>query len=335
VGVDGWTVSARSGAKRARSEDSSAPHRTSKAAAPRDTLRAMAETPGEPAAQAAAIRVRAMRFVFDEHTPRHFCPSQPEFSHAANAFMAALPHLEPYFIHNIREAGAAVSDPQLKAEIALFVAQEARHAQQHRAWNELLARSYPELPRLERELKERLDQSRRRHSLAYRMAYTAGYEAITYQLIGFMMDVRGEWLTDADPNVFALLCWHGAEEVEHKSVAYDAFQAVHGGYLLRVAGLIAALVMSVRDIRRMVQYMLEVDGTWRDRACRRRLQRVRLAFARGLLPRLLGYVLPRYHPSRHPDPAPMLAWLERYAAGESLTHVTVASLGSDANAAPR
>jgi uncharacterized protein len=282
--------------------------------------------PAEPA----AIRVRDMRFDLGAHVPSHFCPSHPEFSHAATAFMAALPQLEPYFIHNVREASSAVEDPVLKSQIALFVSQEARHAQQHRALNEVLAGRYPELPRLEREIKTRLDRSRAHHSLGFRMAYTAGYEAITYQLVGFMMHEKDTWLADADPNVFALLSWHGAEEVEHKSVAFDAFQAVHGGYALRVTGLLAALIMTVKDIRRMVRHMLEVDGTWSDRACRRRLRRVRIAFARGLLPKLLGYLRPGYHPAHYPDPPVMLAWLERHAAGEDMRQMTASSLDDSA-----
>jgi uncharacterized protein len=281
-------------------------------------------------AEPAQIRVRDMRFDFGAHVPSHFCPGHPEFSHAATAFMAALPQLEPYFIHNIREASSAIEDSLLKAQIAQFVAQEARHAQQHRALNELLARRYPELPRLERDIKARLDRSRAHHSLGFRMAYTAGYEAITYQLVAFMMHEKDTWLADADPNVFALLCWHGAEEVEHKSVAFDAFQAVHGGYAMRVAGLVAALVMTVKDIRRMVRHMLEVDGSWSDRVCRRRLQRVRIAFARGLLPKLLGYLRPGYHPAHYPDPRVMVAWVERHAAGEDMRQMTASSLGNAA-----
>lgn len=285
-----------------------------------------AASDSDDGAGADAIRVRELRFALGEGTPSRFCAQFPEFSHVTNAFMAALPHLEPYFIHNIREVGARAVDPQLKADIVLFVAQEARHAQQHRRLNEVLAQRYPELPRLERELKQRLDRSRKEHSLAFRMAYTAGYEAITYQLVGFIMDVRDEWLTDADPDVLGMLCWHGAEEVEHKSVAYDAFNAVHGGYFMRIYGLLAALVMSVKDIKRMARHMLEVDGTWHDRECQRRLSRVRRAFARGLLPRLISYFRPSYHPSRYPDPPVMLAWLERYAAGDDLSRLTKTGL---------
>jgi predicted metal-dependent hydrolase len=276
--------------------------------------------------ESGAIRVREPRFALSESTPSHFVPGQPEFSHVVNAFFAALPHLEPYFIHNIRETIAATSDPQLKRDIALFVSQEARHAQQHRALNELLAHRYPDLPKLEREIKQRLDRSRKQHSLAFRMAYTAGYEAITYQLVGFMMDERATWLTGADPGVLALLCWHGAEEVEHKSVAYDAFQAVHGGYFVRVVGLLAALVVTVKDLKRIARYMLEVDGTWSLPETQRRLWQVRGAFARRFLPRLFSYFRPTYHRSRCPDPPSMLAWLERYEAGEDLSQISLSSL---------
>jgi len=280
------------------------------------------------------MQARDLRFALDDGIPSHFCPSQPEFSHATNAFMAALPHLEPYFIHNIREAGAAITDARLQAEIGVFVTQEARHAQQHRNLNAVLAQRYPELPQLERVIKNRLDGSRKRHSLGFRMAYTAGYEAITYQLVAFMMEQKHVWLADAHPRVLALLAWHGAEEVEHKSVAFDVFQAVDGRYLLRVAGMLAALVMTVKDLHGMARYMLQVDGLWPEPACQTRLRRVKRAFLRGFVPRLLGYFRPRYHPSQYPDPPAMLHWLRRYAAGESLEELTPQSL-DDAGAAPR
>jgi predicted metal-dependent hydrolase len=265
-----------------------------------------------------SIAARDIKFELSDRIPSHWCPDQPEFSHVASAFMAALPQLEPYFIHNIREAARSIDDAQLKAEIEGFVAQEARHAQQHRRWNEVLGRRYPELLVLERKIKERLDKSKRGHSLAFRMAYTAGYEAITYQLVGFMMDERARWLTGADPDVLGLLCWHGAEEVEHKTVAYDAFQAVHGGWTMRARGLIAALIMTVKDIRDMAQMMIKADGLWDDAQARRRLRKVRIAFAVGLLPRFRHYLMPAYDPAKHHDPDVMLKWLARYAAGEDL-----------------
>src|SRR5688500_7726770 len=97
---------------------------------------------GTAGGDGADIRVRELRFGLGVGLPGHSSPHHPDFSHAANAFRAALPQLAPYFIHSTREASAAIADPVLKAQIALFVSQEAPHAQQHRALNELLAQRY-------------------------------------------------------------------------------------------------------------------------------------------------------------------------------------------------
>lgn len=269
-----------------------------------------------------------MQFELTDDIPRHFAPREPEFSHAVTAFMAALPYLEPYFIHNIREASRELTDPELKKEVETFIAQEARHAQQHRSLNQRMARHYPDLPRLEKAIKERLDRSRKRDSIAYRMAYTAGYETLTYHVVGFIMNNRHRWLADADPNVLAMLCWHGAEEVEHKSVAFDVFQAIHGGYGLRVAGFFAALVMTVRDIDVMLRYMLKSDGLWHKPSSQGRLLRFRLAMLRDFAPRVLGYFRPGYHPSQYTDPPAILRWIRRYEAGEDLRRMTLQSIDS-------
>jgi predicted metal-dependent hydrolase len=57
-----------------------------------------------------ALVVRSPRFVLSSTIASHCYPDQPELSHAASAFMAALPQLEPYFIHNVREAMPLIAD---------------------------------------------------------------------------------------------------------------------------------------------------------------------------------------------------------------------------------
>jgi hypothetical protein len=272
------------------------------------------------------LQVRSPRFVFSSTIPSHWCEGEPEFSHAASAFMAALPQLEPYFIHNVREGLAHVEDPALREQVEGFVSQEARHAQQHRRFNELLTQRYPGIAGFERELRARLEHSKQHHSLAFRLAYTSGYEAITYHLVCMMMDARALWFRAADPHVLGLLGWHAAEEVEHKSVAFDLFQAVHGGYWMRVRGLYSAFVNTIRDIRTVTRQLLEVDGLYAQPSCRARLRRLRLRLMAGLVPRFLAYLKPRYHPSQEADPPLLKEWLARHARGDALTTLTPAEL---------
>jgi predicted metal-dependent hydrolase len=267
--------------------------------------------------------VRDYRFTFSADNSARWCPHSVEFSHVASGFFAGLPYLEPYFTHNVREAAAKLGGAQ--AEARLFMGQESLHAREHRRYNDALRARYPGLGSFEQALVSKLEHSKARHSLAYRMAFTAGYEAVTYQLVCFMLEHRHTWLRDADPSVLAFVLWHAAEEVEHKSVAYDLFNAVHGGYWLRLRGFFAALIGSLRDLRAIARHLLEADGQWQDAACRKRMRTLRIALARQLVPRFRHYLLPSYHPSQHRDPREVEVWATHDRRGTDLRSVSLAA----------
>jgi len=270
-----------------------------------------------------SITARDLKFDLGDDVASRWSPAEPEFSHVASAFMAALPYLEPYFIQNIREALPQLRDERLVRDARGFIEQDARHAQQHRDWNPVLARRYPGFAGLERAIKARLSRSRKRHSLSFRLAYTSGYEALTYKLACFILEHRRELLDHADARMIALLSWHAAEEVEHKSVAFDVFQQVHGGYLLRVIGLFAAFSSSVRDIHKMMQFLLNADGLLRDHASRKRLRDLRLMLLTKLVPEFRHYLRPAYHPSQERDPAVVSAWLAQHDQGRDLRELSL------------
>jgi predicted metal-dependent hydrolase len=277
-------------------------------------------------ADSMSMRSHDLKFDLGEEVASQWSPAQPEFSHCASALMAALPQLEPYFMHNVREALEYLRDPVLVREAECFIQQEGRHAQQHRAWNQVLARRYPGFDALERAIKMRLGKSKRRHSLPFRLAYTAGYEALTYQVVSFFVSERERFLRGADPRLLALLAWHAVEEVEHKSVAFDVFEAVHGGYAMRIAGLLMALAYTARDLNLVLSHLLRADGLAHDRESRRRLRAVRIALARQLLPELRQYMKLTYHPSQHRDPKLADAWLAHFGAGRDLRALTFEAL---------
>lgn len=268
------------------------------------------------------IIARDLKFGIDDSVPSRWSPEQPEFSHVASAFMGALPYLEPYFIQNLREALPLIADQRIANDARAFIQQEARHAQQHRDWNQVLARRFPGFDQLERAIKTRLANSKLRHSLPFRLAYTSGYEALTYQIACFILEQRHTLLQGADPRLLAMLAWHAAEEVEHKSVAFDVFQAVHGGYLLRVVGLGAAFVSSLRDIRAMMYFLMRADGLLRDDESRARLRTLRLLLVTKLVPEFRHYLRPSYHPSQHEDPAIVSAWLAEHDEGQDLRRLS-------------
>jgi uncharacterized protein len=261
--------------------------------------------------EAVDIKVRPLSFEVERGAGGLWNPGRPELSHTLNAFQLALPYLEPYFIDAIREGAERVTDPKLKAEVVAFCAQEANHSRQHKHYCRLLQRRYPRLKEFETSIQQSLLRSRREDSLEWRLAYTAGYEAITAQLSRWMFRNADEWFTGADEHFAALMTWHAAEEIEHRHVAFDVLQAVDKRYGLRAKGLFGAMKKTLADIVPVVTYMLQVDGYAGRFDSKARRLKLRLQFSLELLPAVRRYLTPGYNPAQDPTPAGFEAWQSR------------------------
>ena len=271
------------------------------------------------------IPVRDMPFEFGE-VPCVWNERFPERCYKTHALSIALPYLEPYFIATIKEAVAEIDDDALRARALAFCAQEAHHSRQHIRFNRALRKSgYPGLERFEKQIQQSLVQSRANDSLAVRLAYTAGFEALTFHMAKFMLERTAEVFESSPPELTALWIWHAVEEVEHKTVAFDVFQAYHGGYWLRCRGLYAAMKKTIHDMMGPVEYMVEQDGRADDKELRRRF---RTDTRRDLkvLPSLLAYLRPSYHPSQHDDPPLAARWQRAYESGAKQLQLTEADL---------
>jgi uncharacterized protein len=222
------------------------------------------------------IVVRDPAFAFEGREDGIWNRRRPELSHMLNAFQLALPYLEPYFIEAIREGAARVENPVLKADAEAFCRQEANHSRQHQRYCRTLRGRYGRLAEFEKGIKESLTRSRQSDPLAWRLAYTAGYEAITAQLSRWMLRNRHEFFDGADAAFAGMMTWHAAEELEHRSVAHDVLRAVAPGYGLRAKGLVAAMRKTAADVLPVVSYMLEVDGYGGRADSRLRRARIRI-----------------------------------------------------------
>ncbi len=255
-----------------------------------------------------AIVVREPTFRHEHGPGGVWNPRLPELSHTLNGFQLALPYLEPYFIDAVRSAKDHIHDPRLRDEVLAFCSQEAHHARRHREYNRVLRLRYPRLAEFETQLQQYLVHSRRHDPLTWRIAYTAGYEAITAQLSRWLFRSADEWFSGADREFAGMMTWHAAEEIEHRHVAYDVLQAVSTSYPLRARGLFAAVAKTWLDLTPVVSYMLEVDGYSRLFASRRRRWHLRLRFVAELLPAIGRYLMPGYHPSQEREPVGFAAW---------------------------
>lgn len=264
------------------------------------------------------ITVRQMDFAFPERIDPLLIPDDPDRSYATVGLSLLLPYLEPYLIRTMKEAKKQIDDPDLRADLEKFSAQEGVHYRQHIRFNEAVRRfGLPGLEALEAELDADYRRFSETRPLEWNLAYAEGFEALTTAVAhaSFVMGPD----PDQDPAASDLFTWHMIEELEHRTVAFDVYQHVHGRYFYRLrVGTWAQWHMG-RWIGRVARHIalsdprtaaLERAGS-AERA-KRRANRWRVI--RNVLPRFLRTVLPWYTPHRIPMTDEMRALAAEYTA---------------------
>lgn len=264
---------------------------------------------------AQVIVSRNVRFPFDESIPRHWMPGDALATHVGNGFNLLFPAAERFIIKSVRCHESALEDPELRAQVRGFVAQEANHSREHEGFLRILEKqgfrigAYLAVQRrvfgaLERFLSPRLA-----------LAATAATEHYT-AIIGEVA-LRERPFDGAHPTMRDLLMWHAAEEVEHKSVAFDVLRAVDSSYTLRLAGLAVATttIAVLWSVATWTLLLQDKDISWPSLARR-------AMFGKSALPmgRLFLAIFPWLRPGFHPasDPASReqaVAYLAGVASG--------------------
>lgn len=185
-----------------------------------------------------------------------------------NAFLTAVfngmsitfPAGEKFFIDSVRHHADEVTDPILKEHIRGFCGQEGFHRREHQRYNEVLcdARGY-DLEKLEGKLTARLAWAQKNLSPLQNLAITVAIEHFTAVLAELLLS-SNSIMNKADPSMRELWRWHAAEEMEHKSVAFDVYRAVGGTEELRKTVMRRASFFIGLELTRALFYILRKDG---------------------------------------------------------------------------
>jgi predicted metal-dependent hydrolase len=171
--------------------------------------------------------------------------------------------------------------------------------------------SYPELALIEEDM-SRYYTALSKKSLAKRMAYSAGFESMTLGATRFIIDERCTIFRNADTRVASFWLWHMTEETEHKTCAYDAYQAACGGYFTRLVGVYHGSIGGFWPGMRAAVLMLKKDGLWKSWRSRLRFFKQVAKFMRYVAPFLLRSSLPSHNPRSEKDLEWVKEWLSRY-----------------------
>ncbi len=185
---------------------------------------------------ARAIKPRSPALELDDRVPRHWFGGNAAATHIANGVNLLFPAGERFFVRSVRRYLDRVKDERLRAQVTGFFGQEGRHAGAHERFFEVLeAQGFAVRPFLR--VYERIA-----YGFIERVAPDELGLAVTVACEHFTAIMARNALGDstlerAHPAVKALLSWHAAEEIEHKSVAFDVLREVNPSYALRMAGL--------------------------------------------------------------------------------------------------
>lgn len=273
------------------------------------------------------VSLRARHVEFDwAGVPLHWMPTEPFASHTISALNLLLPEGERWFCATYAEALPAITDEKLREDVLGFIGQESVHAETHdKVLYEFLdangvdprpyVRQSEFIMRRVLGPRDGASQQARHQQLVERLAFIGAIEHMTAFLGDYALN--SEWdRFDAHPQMVDLFRWHGAEEVEHRSVAHDVAEHFGVGYLRRnlamAVSYAAFLVLLVRGTR----FIANQDPTLAPVSTLGTLRGIVGAMRRGSLPTMwkmttsvAAYVNPRYSPETVGNTAQAVAYL--------------------------
>jgi uncharacterized protein len=275
---------------------------------------------------------RKVRFDWS-NTPLHWVPDDPFATHTMNVLHLLLPEGERHFIKAVDEAASLVDDPELKAAIKPFIQQESWHAWAHQVVLEHLAEqgidTTPYTDKLGGWLsalgdkRERWPSLLQRWWLYRRLADVAALEHFTAVLGQWVIQNRGLDYAGTDPTMLDLLRWHGAEEIEHRSVVFDVYQNVCGSYPLRALSMLLTgpqfLFWWLAGVRFLMAHDPTIDAKPRWRDWLRAARQYKVPGPWKLLVTVpIRYLRPGHHPSTEASTQMAMDYLEHSPAARAI-----------------
>ncbi len=258
--------------------------------------------------QLPAITARNLKFKVPKVTSRYwFNGSAVETLHI-NTLNNSIPYGERFFVEAVLPYIKHLKDKTLKKNAIQFVRQEMNHSKEHfRLYLKAIKPFYPRL-------KIRNDFYQKIFLMVaffvgrkIRLAMVAAMEHFT-AVAGELYLGHPEYFNGVDEKITLLWQWHFIEEIEHKAVVFDIFQAVGGNYIQRIIGfLITGTFFNVC----FANYYLHM-------VCYDKLYKSKQFYVdvyhffwgkKGLIRKIIGpflrYLLPGFHPNKLKNAIPL------------------------------
>mgnify|MGYP000228617966 CR=1 FL=1 len=254
--------------------------------------------------------VRNITFDFTD-AKNFWAGDNPSLTMYFNALSSLFPDGERYFVNSVRAVRDQVTDDVLRDKITSFIGQEAMHSREHERLNQTMERRGIPLSSFEAFASRGLAGVAFALSPKLQLAITCALEHFTASLAAELLRRDDIQNLIEDEELLRLWIWHAVEEIEHKDVAFDVFKHVYGtSFAQRAAVMVLAsiglfVVHTWMTIRLCSKFSnLEALATLRTLYGRR-------GFITGIIPEMVKYFNPSFHPSKIDHVSLLKEWQER------------------------
>ncbi|WP_239805745.1 metal-dependent hydrolase [Croceicoccus hydrothermalis] len=205
---------------------------------------------------------RDHRFRHDGNAARWYIGGDPVPSVLFSALSGTFPLGEKFFIDSVRRYRHCV-DSSMAENIDRFIVQEALHTREHLKLNRLIRQSGYTIANMTERTRRTLAPFRKRTPLR-QVGLTMALEHFTALLAHEVLTNEDRFMR-APASVRALWRWHALEEIEHKAVAFDTFQAATKSwsrprrYLFRIAAMMEGSVVLFPVVGRNMNDLFRQD----------------------------------------------------------------------------
>jgi predicted metal-dependent hydrolase len=262
------------------------------------------------------VTVTVRKFQADDYgnARKYWFANNAVMSMAASVFSIYIPRGEKFFIKSVRYFEDRIEDPELKEKVKDFIKQEANHYRAHEDFNASLETKGINV-------QKELDTAERMFSLMEKwlpkktqLGITVFAEHLT--ATGAKQMLKNPQVAEhQDPEVRKLWEWHAAEEIEHKSVAYDVYEAMGCGYFHRMWSVLIGLVFQFGFLYGSMKRVLKKEGETvsikQQAGEARRLMKEFHPDRKELLEEFKMYFKPGFHPWQIDDRPFLKTWYQK------------------------
>ncbi len=204
------------------------------------------------------IKVRRGSFPIDKEA-YYAVPGSKGMSHFMHMISLGFPRGEQFFVDSVLHYRDRIQDEELLRQMKAFAAQESQHSAQHKIYNARVDRGGIRAKAILKGIDRALDFAKRTLPWKTQLAGTAAAEHFTAILADQLLREAAH-SEAAHPQHRKLWMWHAAEEIEHKAVAFDVYQAVGGTYRLRIGVMAVMTAGVVAGLPLALAYFMAGDG---------------------------------------------------------------------------